>query len=486
MPIASRPRLIFALFGPFLMLAVAVGCAPVGPDFQAPQPKLPEQWSSGQLLPLSDGQVSVDRWWQLFEDPLLTQLLDEASAANHNLQIAEASIREARALRVIAASQGSLGAGASTSSARRSDNVSPGSQDLYQPGFDARWEIDLFGAKRRATEAADATLAVSREERMAVLVSLQAEVARVYIELRGAQMRLATATASLGLQQQTVATVRGRLELGFDSRLDLYQAQTQESLTKATLPGLERTARQAMHQLAVLLGQPPAALLPRLAAVPGRLQLPEHLSLELPSELLRRRPDIRAAEQRLAAATANIGVAEADLFPKFSLGALLGLQSTNLSSLLSSSSRYWSIGPSLSLALFDRDKLQAAVDVSAARRDKAFADYQQTVLEALGEVENGLVAFVQEQQSLRSLSEATISARQALEIAQGRYQSGLAEFLQVLQAEKTLQGAEELLTVSEQRLALALVAVYKALGGGAVPSDPAPRISPESPAATSP
>jgi NodT family efflux transporter outer membrane factor (OMF) lipoprotein len=321
---------------------------------------------------------------------------------------------------------------------------------------------------------------------MAVLVSLQAEVARVYIELRGAQMRLATATASLGLQQQTVATVRGRLELGFDSRLDLYQAQTQESLTKATLPGLERTARQAMHQLAVLLGQPPAALLPRLAAVPGRLQLPEHLSLELPSELLRRRPDIRAAEQRLAAATANIGVAEADLFPKFSLGALLGLQSTNLSSLLSSSSRYWSIGPSLSLALFDRDKLQAAVDVSAARRDKAFADYQQTVLEALGEVENGLVAFVQEQQSLRSLSEATISARQALEIAQGRYQSGLAEFLQVLQAEKTLQGAEELLTVSEQRLALALVAVYKALGGGAVPSDPAPRISPESPAATSP
>jgi outer membrane protein, multidrug efflux system len=485
MPNASRPRLVSALLGPLFFLTMAAGCAPVGPDFQAPQPKLPEQYNSGQLLPLPNAQATVDRWWQLFEDPLLAQLLDEASAANHNLKKAEANIREARAQRVIAASQGSLGAGASSSSARRSDNVSGGSQDLYQPGFDARWEIDLFGAKKRATEAADATLATSGEMRRNVLVSLHAEVARVYIELRGAQRRLATAATTITIQQQTTATVRGRLELGFDSQLDLYQAQTQEALTRAGLPGLERSARQAMHQLAVLLGQPPAALLSRLSADPWQLRLPEQLPLELPSELLRRRPDIRAAEQRLAAATANIGVAVADLYPKFSLGGLLGLQSTNLSSLVSSASRYWSIGPNLSLTLFDRDKLQAAVDVSTARRDLAFAEYQQTVLEALGEVENGLVAFTQEQKTRGPLSEAVGSARQAVEIAQGRYQAGLAEFLHVLQAERTLQSSEDLLAQSEQRLALAVVAVYKALGGGAE-SEPSSRTSPESPVATSP
>jgi outer membrane protein, multidrug efflux system len=482
---ASRHQFIFVLLGTLLTLAITAGCAPVGPDFQAPRPKLPEQYSSGQLSSLPDTQISVDRWWQLFEDPLLAQLLNEASAANHNLKKAEASIREARAQRIIAASQGSLGAAASTSSARRSDNVSPGSQDLFQLGFDARWELDLFGAKKRATEAAEATLAATGEVRRNVLVSLHAEVARVYIELRGAQRRLATAATTLAIQQQTAATVRGRLQLGFDSQLDLYQAQTQEALTRAGLPGLERSARQAMHQLALLLGQPPAALVSRLSADPWQLRLPDHLPLELPSELLRRRPDIRAAEQRLAAATANIGVAVADLFPKFSLSGLLGLQSTDLSSLLSGGSRYWSIGPSLSLPLFDREKLHAAVDVSTARRDQAFAEYQQTVLEALGEVENGLVAFTQEQKTLGPLREAAVSARQALEIAQGRYQAGLAEFLHVLQTERTLLSSEDLLAQSEQRLALAVVAVYKALGGGAENAPPS-RTSPESPVAASP
>ena len=485
MPSVSRPPLpLFPLL--FFTCWLAVGCAPVGPDFQPPQPQLPERWSNGDAPPTKVDHAISDSWWQLFQDPLLDQLIGEARIANHTLKRAEASIREARAQRTIAASQGSLAAAGSASSARKSDNVSSGRQDLFQLGFDARWEVDLFGAKQRAAEAADANLAASRETRQAVLVSLQAEVARVYVELRGAQRRLATARANLATQQQTAAIIAGRLELGFDSQLDLHQAKTQEALTRATLPALERSARQAMHQLAVLLGQPPTSLVDRLAASPGQLRLPEQIPLHLPSELLRRRPDIRAAEQRLAAATATIGVAVAELFPKFSLGALFGLQSTDLSTLLGSASRYWSIGPSLSLPLFDRDKLEAGVDISTARRDQALAEYQQAVLEALGEVENGLVAFAQERDALRFLSQATASADQALNIAQGRYQAGLAEYLHVLQAEKTRQSAEAQLVESEQRLALAVISIYKALGGSpdqdATPS-PSDR---ENPVAASP
>lgn len=485
MPTAARP-----LFPRFFFLALiwwlAAGCAPVGPDYTPPQPQMPNRWSNDNSLNAATAAATADSWWLLFEDPLLNELISEASTANHDLQKAEASIREARAQRIIAASQGSLAAAGSASSARKSDNVSGGRQDLFQLGFDARWEIDLFGAKRRAAEAADATLAASRETRQAVLVSLQAEVARVYIELRGAQKRLATATTALALQQQTVTIVAGRLDLGFDSQLDLHQAKTQEALTRATLPALERTARQAMHQLAVLLGQPPAALITRLSPPTGDLRLPERLPLDLPSELLRRRPDIRAAEHRLAAATAGIGVAVAELFPKFSLGALFGLQSTDLSTLLSGASRYWSIGPSLSLPLFDRDKLEAVVDISTARRDQALADYQQTVLEALGEVENGLVAYAEERATHGFLSLATTSARQAREIAQGRYQAGLAEYLHVLQAEKALQNAEQQLVESEQRQALALVAIYKALGGGSQATALAADASQNPPVATSP
>lgn len=485
MPSVSRSPLPLL---PLLFLAcwLAAGCAPVGPDFQPPQPPLPERWSHGEIPPPTVDHAVSDSWWQLFQDPLLDQLIGEAQAANHTLKKAEASIREARAQRIIAASQGSLDAAGSASSARKSDNVSGGRQDLFQLGFDTRWEVDLFGAKRRAAEAAEANLAASRETRQALLVSLQAEVARVYVELRGAQRRLTTATASLAAQQQTAAIIGGRLDLGFDTQLDLHQAKTQEALTRATLPALERSARQSMHQLAVLLGQPPTALVDRLAANPGQLRLPDQIPLHLPSELLRRRPDIRAAEQRLAAATATIGIAVAELFPKFSLGALFGLQSTDLSTLLSGASRYWSIGPSLSLPLFDRDKLEAGVDISTARRDQILADYQQTVLEALGEVESGLVAFAQERDAHRFLSQATASAGQALEIAEGRYQAGLAEYLDVLQAEKTRQSAEAQLVESEQRLGLAVIAIYKALGGDAAQDATQSHPSSEIPVAASP
>ncbi len=484
MPARLYALILPVILGLALLLPLAA-CSPVGPDFQPPQPQMPQRWTGAEDLqpPVA---ANGESWWQLFADPLLNQLIAEAEEASIDLRRAEARVREARAQRVIAASQGSLGAAAAASSARRSDNVSGGSQDLFELGFDARWELDLFGATRRATEAAEAGLEASREDLRHVLVSLRAEVARVYIELRGAQRRLATATNLLAIKGETVATVRGRLELGFDTRLDLHQALTEEKLTRASLPALERNIRQAMHQVAILLGQPPAALIDRLSHTPDTLRLPQGIAMELPSELLRRRPDIRAAEQRLAESTATIGVAVADLFPRFSLGGLLGLQSTELSTLLSGASRYWSLGPSLSLALFDRDKRHAVVDVSTARRDQLLLDYQQTVLEALGEVENGLVAFSQEQRARSFLVEAVAEAQAAADLARGRYQAGLSDVFPVLQAERTLQGAEEQLIDSEQRLALALVLVYKAMGGDTA-RDPRHEEPPrQSPTAASP
>jgi NodT family efflux transporter outer membrane factor (OMF) lipoprotein len=299
-----------------------------------------------------------------------------------------------------------------------------------------------------------------------VLVSLQAEVARNYMDLRGSQKRLATTRNNITVQEKTVALVQGRFQMGLGNELDLMNAKTQLSLTKAALPTLEKSSRQAMHQLAILAGQAPASLIDRLSGEGPDLTIPKQIPINLPSDLLRQRPDIRAAERRLAAATADIGVATADLFPKFSLAGLLGLQSKSLSDLVSSGSRYWSIGPTVSLALFDRGKVRAVIEVKNALRDQALAEYESTVLNALGEVETALVTLCQEQETLRILEEAVISGDKAVSIANGLYQSGLSDFLNVLQSERALYLSQDQLAQSEQRLTQAFVALFKALGGG--------------------
>jgi NodT family efflux transporter outer membrane factor (OMF) lipoprotein len=430
---------------------------------------MPAEWHATDKNITPAGNLAAGAWWTLFDDPLLNSLITEATAANRNLRKAEARIREARAQRIIAAANGSLASTTSASTARRSDNASStggGTQDLFQIGFDARWELDIFGGVQRASESADATLAASQEELRDVLVSLQAEVASNYLNLRGNQKRLATTRDNIAGQEQTVALVQGRFQMGLDNELDLLQAKTQLALTKAALPTLERSIKQAMHQLAILLGQPPGHLLSRLSGAGQELRIPLQIPINLPSDLLRQRPDIRTAERKLAAATADIGVATADLFPRFSLAGLLGLQSKNLSDLISSGSRYWSIGPTISLSLFDRGKTHAAIDIRNARRDQALAEYESVVLNGLGEVETALVTFSQEQETLRILEEAVFSGTKAVKIANGLYEAGLSDFLHVLQSERALYQSEDQLALSEQRLALSLVAIFKALGGG--------------------
>ncbi len=443
-------------------------CAAVGPNYQSPQQEMPAQWNATDLRIAPTAGLAGNAWWTLFDDSLLDTLVAEATAANHNLQKAEARIREARAQRIITAATGSLGSAATANTSRRSDNASSagGSQDLFQIGFDAKWELDLFGGVQRASEAADASLAVSHEEMRDVLVSLQAEVVGNYLDLRGNQKRLATTNNNISTQEKTVALARGRFQLGLGNELDLMNAETQLSLTKAALPPLKRSIKQAMHQLAILLGQPPAGLIARLSGEGANLAIPPQIPINLPSDLLRQRPDIRAAERRLASATAEIGVATADLFPKFSLAGLLGLQSKNLSDLVTTGSRFWSIGPTISLSLFDQGKVRAGIEIRNARRDQALLAYQQAVLSALGEVENALVTFTEEQESRRILGEAVSSGEKAVTIANGLYEAGLSDFLNVLQSERALFQSQDQMAQSEQRLTLSLVAIFKALGGG--------------------
>ncbi|MDK9705775.1 MAG: efflux transporter outer membrane subunit [Desulforhopalus sp.] len=466
MKIDSRqiaPRVLGTAF--ILCLAA---CTAVGPNYQPPPQEMPQQWNAATpVIDPTPGRTSA-KWWSVFNDPLLESLIAEATAANPSLRKAEARIREARAQRIIAGASGSLDASGGASTSRRSDNTGStgGRQDLFQLGFDAGWELDLFGGVQRAKEAAEANLAASHEDMRDVLVSLQAEVASNYLDLRGNQSRLVTTRNNIAAQEKTVELVRGRFQMGLGNELDLMNAETQLALTKAALPALQRSIQQAMHQLAILLGQAPASLTSRLSKETGDLQVPPQIPVNLPSELLRQRPDIRAAERRLAAATAEIGVATAELFPKFSLSGLLGLQSRNLSDLISSGSRYWSIGPTLSLPLFDQGRIRAGIEIGKARRDQALAEYQGTVLAALAEVENALVAFAAEQDTQGILTKAVASGKKAVTTANGMYEAGLTGFLDVLQSERALYQSEDQLAQSRQRLTLSLVAIFKALGGG--------------------
>lgn len=448
--------------------AILAGCTPVGPMYQPPDQAMPAQWQQGDTMISPAAGRTRPSWWSLFGDPLLDSLVDRAAASNQDLRAAEARIREARAERVIATASGSLSSSLAATRSRRSENGSSsgGTEDLFQAGFDAGWELDVFGGVRRAGEAADASLAASESDLRDILISLQAEVVRNYLELRGNQMRLAAAGENIALQQKTVELAQGRFEMGLASELELVQARTQLALTRAQVPAMQTSVRQAMHQLAILLDQTPESLVAELSTGEAVPPVPPKLPVNLPSDLLRQRPDIRSAERRLAAATADIGVATAELFPRFSLSALLGLESSALGDLISSGSRYWSAGPTLQLTLFDQGKTRAGIEVQKAQRDEALAVYRKTVLLALAEVEDSLTALSHEQETRDTLAEAVESGTKAVTIAKGLYGAGLVDFLNVLTSQLALYQSRDRLIQSEQQLDLNMVALFKAMGGG--------------------
>jgi multidrug efflux system outer membrane protein len=458
--------LVFGIFCP--------GCS-VGPNYHEPRVGMPGSWSE----PLEGGTTNrtalAAEWWTTFSDPKLNSLIARAVQSNYDLRIAEARLRQARAQRRFSTADfwPTLDASGSYTRERVSENalqaVAPGvplENNLYQAGFDAAWEIDVFGGKRRALEAATADVGASQEDRTDTLVTLQAEVARNYVELRGLQQRLVITRDNIKSQQDALEVTQARFKGGVASELDVTQAAALLASTRSQLPALEMSLKQTMHQLAVLLGQAPGALLAELSEDSPIPPTPPEVPVGLPSELLRRRPDIRRAERQLAAATARIGVQTAELFPKFSLTGSAGLSSVSASDWFTGGSKFWSAGPTMQWRIFDAGRIRANIRVENAKQEEALAVYEKAVLTSMQDVENALVAYAQEQVRYRSLKEGAEADQRAVELANELYTKGLADFLNVLDAQRSLYLAQDQLVQSQKSVSQNLVALYKALGGG--------------------
>ena len=470
-----RTRTVFLLA---LAAAALAGCA-VGPDYHPPKARAPANWSEAQLGGTTNSALTAVEWWKTFNDPELNSLVERAVAANYDLRIAEGRLHEARALRAGAlfALGPKIDGSAGYADARQSRNSLPFSgsatnfnyrfhTDLYDAHFDANWEIDVFGGKRRALQEANALLASVEEDRRDVLVSVLAEVARNYVDVRNFQQRLAIANKNIVAQLDAVDIARARFHAGLASELDAKEAEVLLATTQSQVPTFEESLKQAVHRLGVLIGKEPGALLDELSTPAPIPVPPPDVPVGLPSDLLRRRPDVRRAERQLAAATANIGVQTAELFPKFSLTGAAGFQSFSAGDWVSGGSKYWSAGPTVTWRILDLGHVRSQIQSANAQAQQSLAMYDKAVLTSLEDVENALVAYSREQVRHRSLQEAVDASRSAVEISNELYKNGLASFLNVVDAERSLYQAEDELVQSERTVTVNLVALYKALGGG--------------------
>lgn len=466
------------LAGTAIGLSMATGGCKVGPNYEPPMADAPARFTHSEASPYAKvSQVNGDRapeaaWWASLGDARLTSLVDRAVASNLDLRLAQSRVAEAKLQRgVVAADElPSVGANARGTRTRRSEKVNgfPGSnmQNDWLMGFDATWEIDLWGRVARGVEAAEAEIDSAVESRRDTTVTLLGEVARNYVELRGFQQRIAIANRNIKLQQESVELTQARFEAGLTSEVDVAQAKSLLAQSQSTLPSLDAGLQHAVHRLSVLLGQQPTALEAELSSVERIPTPPASVTVGLPSELLRRRPDVRRAERELAAATARVGVATADLFPQFSLSGAFGLQSERLQSIAEPGARFWSFGPAMRWPIFQGGRVRSNIAVQNARVDQALIQFEQAVLTSFEDVENALTAYTREQSRMTSLAEAVASNRRAFELANQLYANGLSDFLRVLDSQRALFASEDALIDSERAVTSNLVALYKALGGG--------------------
>lgn len=462
---------------PFLAAAAAalvLASCKLGPDHEPPVIELPAEWSQPAGAGLATEVGLTSTWWSQFDDELLVLLVERALASNLDLAAATSRLEQARALRGQAGGERvpTLDARGAYEHRRESENTPFGEfspkTDIFSGGFDAAWEVDVFGRVRRSIEAADADLAAAEEDRGAVAVSVAAETALAYVELRSAQRRVEIALENVDLQEQTVALVRSRQEAGLVSERDVAQAATNVETTRSRVPTLEAAVSAAERRLAVLLGVVPGAgddLLARLS-VPTSVPSPRtDAVIGVPADLLRRRPDVRAAERRLAAEVARIGVAEANRYPRFSLSGTLGLASDGLSNLFEEESVVAGIGPSVRWSLFDGGRLRQRVVYQEARAEEAQIAWERSVLLAVEESENAMTRFVREQARRESLARAAAQAGRAVELAQTQYREGLSDFQAVLDSQRIVAALEDDLAVSDAAVSANLIALHKALGG---------------------
>ena len=484
---------------PGIWLLALASCA-VGPDYRPPESHVPATWSglgaaAGSPTRLTTSPpVELVAWWGTFNDPMLTSLVGRAIESNLDLRQAEARVRQARASRGVAASglwpeidttgtysrryspapssgsQGTATASPSGTHTGGTSSTSAGatstSTNLFQVGLDAAWELDIFGGVRRNIEASTADMQAAMEDRRDVLVTLAAEVGTNYVNLRGSQQQIDIARKNLQAQRHTAEITRKRFKAGYVSALDVASAQAQVATTESQIPPLESASQSAIYSLSVLLGREPGALLPELSTETPIPPTPPEIPVGLPSDLIRRRPDVRRAEAQIHAATARIGVATADLFPKFSLTGSFGLSSTDLNTLMNWSSRAWSLGPSVSWPIFAGGRIWWNIQVQDALQEQALITYEKTVLIALQDVETALVAYAKELERHKSLSQAVENNAKAMDLAMKRYIAGKTDFLSVLIFQNTLFQSEDALVQSTRTLTTDLIALYKALGGG--------------------
>jgi NodT family efflux transporter outer membrane factor (OMF) lipoprotein len=463
-------------------LALSLSGCKVGPNYAGP----PEMASPPDFAAVppgavpdvksvpAQGDVELAAWWKQFGDTQLDSLVEKALVGNLDLQLAQARVKEARAARgiVVADWFPAVGAGGTYSRSRSSDNIGfigpnpSGGTDLYTAGFDASWEIDFWGKTARGVEAADAIIGQTIESRRDVMISLLAEVVSNYVTLRGQQERLAVTERAVKAQEDSLKLTESRFRAGLVGELDVSQAKAQLENRVAQLFPINTEIQRAINRIGVLLGKPPRAFAEELSPRAKLPVAPAVVNVGIPSELLKRRPDIRAAERALASQTARIGVATADLYPSFSITAALGLQSNQFGSWFNAGSRYWNVVPGVSWPILDWGRIRSNIQVADARAEQSMIIYEQTVLTSFEDVESSLLQMVSEQQRYGALTRAVDSSARAVQLAEDLYQTGNVDFRTVLDNQLILYNAEDQAVISQTLTLTSMINLYKSLGGG--------------------
>ncbi|MBU4563128.1 MAG: efflux transporter outer membrane subunit [Desulfarculus sp.] len=463
---------------PTLCLSLA-GCVTVGPDYK--QPSTPKADVSGiadsaaqQGRRASISKQDLVSWWTVFNDPTLSKLIQEALKGNLDVREARAKVREARAQLTISRAglfpsvdaTGSYQQTRAITGYNANDEAIRAENTYYNAGFDASWEIDIFGGTRRGVEAAKADIESEQASLESVWVSMAGEVAQTYVSIRSYQQRIKVAEDNLKAQADTLDILQARYKAGLSDELDVQQARYNLESSRSTIPSLKSGLESYINALAVLVGKMPGTLQKRLAKTGDIPQAPFKVVLKIPADTLRQRPDIRMAERALAAQTARIGEATAELYPKFYLTGSIGLESMKSSKLFNAESNVWSILPSVTWPIFKAGSIRANIEVQNAKQEQLAAQYDKAVLVAVKEIRNSLTAFNQEQDRLAALTAAVDAAQKAADIAQDKYRQGLVNFNNVLDAQRSLFSYDDERISSLATITGDIISLYKALGGG--------------------
>lgn len=464
-----------------LALGLLQGCVTlvtVGPDYTPPETKMPDAWHQAATEGLAEGEANLQTWWDTLNDPVLADLIDRAGQGNLDLKEAVARIREARARLGIASGEQfpDIDGQGFFERSRTSKGITeavPPPQDrtdnFYGMGLDSSWEIDFWGRIKRSIESADASLKASIEDYRDVVVLLLADVASNYVEVRALQARIRLARANVEIQRRTLQLTKDRLEAGIAPELDVRQAELNLATTESVIPTLQILLVQAINRLGVLLGEHPSTLHAELAKPASIPKPPEEVTVGLPADLLRQRPDIRRAERSLAAQTAQIGVATADLYPRFSLLGTFALEAVDGVKFFDSGNQAYGFGPAFRWNIFDGGRIRNNIKAQDALTEQVLVRYENTVLRALEDVENSMVAYVQERDRREALARSVVAAERSVEIVEQAYIIGLTDFQNVLDTQRSLFEQQDALAESEGDVTQNLIRIYKALGGGWAP-----------------